>query len=247
MILRHALASLKYHKRFLRRYLLCLVLFLPILFLLHTLRATLLNLRENITNRVQEGVLPEVDQRWLTLLFTDLKSVLPLYNVILGITCLLFAGVLFFLSRSYCRSRQCELVAYRRLGMTRRHFIGQLALELVIPAFVLLVCLALVCIVFQSSIETAVQWIQSRLLDRFTDVAKMVTPSGTSDSSNFPIRVGLPENGLLLLATIPFDSIHWLKVTLVALGGTALTILSLIALALVTTVITIRRCFTNDC
>lgn len=220
----HALASLNYHRRFLYRYLVLLAVFLPILFLITTLKTVVLKTSAGLAEAGQDS-LTQVDQTWLQTLLQNLQGVVPFYNVSLALVCGLFAISIYCLGYGYCRQRKQEFQTFQRLGLTRRRVTSQLLLEFALPLVGYLVLLFLIMIMFQNWTEGLVQRLQSSFVDQFTTLGSMATQIGTQQSSDAsaPLALQLPQNALLLVDTFQLDGLHWLHIAFRSLAHTTLT------------------------
>ncbi|WP_368251355.1 FtsX-like permease family protein [Enterococcus sp. 2201sp1_2201st1_B8_2201SCRN_220225] len=228
----HALASLNYHRSFLYRYLGLLVIFLPLIFLITTLKTVVSKTGAGLSEAMNQGKLPLVDQKWLDNLLHNLYGIVPFYNFALFLCSTLFAIALAFLSYRYCRQRKQEFATCQRLGIPPRKIILHLFVEFFLPLISCLVALFLFMIVFQRGTETVIQNLQSVLIEKFTSVKAMATEAGTvqSGEANAPLMLQLPRNGLLLVDSFQLNREHWVTVALISLLDTSL-LLSLVLLA----------------
>ncbi|MEQ7214890.1 hypothetical protein ABQD61_03120 [Enterococcus asini] len=217
----HAVASLNYHRRFLYRYLILLALFLPILFLITTLKTVVLKTSAGIAAAGQDS-LTQVDQDWLHTLLQNLQGILPFYNLCLLLCCGLFAIGIYWLGFGYCRQRRQEFRTFQRLGVTRRCVTSQLLLEFALPLIGYLVFLFLIMIMFQNWTEVFIQRLQSAFIAQFTTLSSMATEVGTQQSADAsaPLVLQLPQNALLLVDSFQLDGQHWLHVALQSLART---------------------------
>lgn len=240
-IMSRAWASLKYHRHFLHCYLLVLTLFVPPILFMNTLRSGIQQSGEHLKLIFKQETMPQIDQKWLHSLLADMRNVLPLYDLSLLVCCGLFGVLVFLLSFRYCTKRRSELVTYDRLGIKKSRLLGQLLLEFLIPAAFSLLVLFLLLVIFQAAIETLVQSVQSRLLEKYTAASSMTTAAAGQTGADFPIAVQLPSNGLLLINSLPLDSSRWFYVTLQAILMTAVSLVAVLTIALPLAVFAVTR------
>lgn len=238
----HAIASLNYHRRFLYRYLVLLAIFLPILFLLTTLKTVVLKTSAGLAEAGQDS-LTQVDQSWLQSLLQNLQGVLPFYNLSLILVCSLFAISVYLLGYSYCRQRKQELQTFQRLGLTRPCVTSQLLLEFALPLIGYLVLLFLLMIMFQNWTESLVQQLQSSFVDRFTSLGSMATEVGGTQATDAsaPLALQPPQNALLLVNSFQLDGQHWLQIALRSLAHTTLAFAITLAITLPLSLFTCSR------
>ena len=244
-IMSRAWASLKYHRHFLHRYLLLLAIFLPPILFMNTLRSGIQQSSETLQLIFKQDTMPQVDQKWLQSLLSDMRNLVPFYDFSLLICCGLFGVLVFILGCHYCGKRRSELSTYKRLGVSKFRLAAQFLLEFLIPATLALLVLFMLLVIFQATIETLVQNVQSQLLEKYTTASSMTTASVDKAGADYPIAVQLPSNGLLLIQSLPLDNNRWFVVTLQAILATAGIMLGIFiaALPLAMFIVTKRRSF----
>lgn len=239
----HALASLNYHRRFLYRYLGLLAVFLPLIFLINTLKTVVTKTGTGLSEAMRQGELPLVDQTWLDNLLHNLYGIMSFYNLALLLCATLFSLGLSFLSYRYCRQRKQEFATCQRLGLSHRQIILHLLVEFFFPLMTCLVFLFLIMIMFQRGTETIIQSLQSELVEKFTSVKTMVTETGTTQTTeaSAPLMLQLPSNGLLLVDSFQLDRQHWLTIALLSLLRTSLLFSLILSITLPVSLLICKR------